>query len=63
MVVRHGFNQSQHRINRLIQRGVGAIVDARCFDQDIQLCDQLNAQHDHLLVKNVAGFRPSSDLV
>ncbi len=62
-VVCHGLDQGQYRIDGFIQCRVGAIIDAGGFDQDVQLCDQLNSQHDHLLVKYVSGFRSAGDFL
>ena len=52
----HGVNQSQHRIDGLVQRRVGTVIDVGSFNQDVQLCDQLDAQYGHLLIKDVPGL-------
>ena len=54
VVCGQGFDQCQHRVYRLVERRIRATVNARRFDQDVQLRHQLNPQHGQLLVEDVA---------
>lgn len=63
LIVRQRVDDRQHRLDRLVQRRVRAAVNAGGLDQRVQLGDELEAQHHHLLVEDVPGFRSLRDLV
>ncbi len=45
-------------VRRTVERGIRAPVNTGHLDQDADLRDQLSAEHQNLLIVNVAGFGP-----
>src|SRR5207247_2833604 len=55
-------DRRHRRINDLIHRGVGPLVDADRLQENVELVDQLRPQDQNLLVENIPGFGALADL-
>src|SRR5262249_12168342 len=62
-VVGERYKRIQHDLMKLVERGISMPVDTKRFQQDVELGYELDAQHDHLLVKYVLRLGSLRDLV
>ncbi len=63
LIVGQRLDQGEHRLHRLIQRGIRPAMNLRGLDERIELGDELEAQHDELLIENISGFGPLPDFL
>jgi hypothetical protein len=54
--MRQGLDDGERAVDRIVECRIGAPVDLGHLDQDADLGHQLCAQHQDLLIVNVAGF-------